>query len=868
MATTQVNLQLNVDSSRATARVGEVRREFDRLNKEVAQNGRAATTTARRQATLARNTDSLGRSASTASRGFGLFRSAIVGVVGLGLGRVLVNTAASFETLRLRLKVFEGDAASAAARFAELQGYAARTPFSLQQVVEGYLRLEATNFEPDLKSFEALGNIAAASGRDVLSLADAIAAVGRGENDPIEGFGFQVRKQGEQVRIQFKDTVKVVEDSRTAILAAFAEIGNAKFSGATEELANSLTGALSNLRDSLDQLADQFGQGGFSAAVADLSRDLSELGGNSQRVARNLGAATGKVIEHIDVIATLVVGYATYRTTVGLVVAKQNLLNTAFFKSIRAARGAATAAVAARGLLTALGGPIGLIITGLTTAAGAWLLFRDDGKAALSELQNSVEDFTASLVNMTRAQQQHRLNELIATRETLRRENADDQQRVDDLQNKIVKSQRLRSNPRLSNPSTEATYSAADRSIERQITKIQAGIDNRNQELDKLSDFIGVLQDSTLGGLSNPPKAKDQPPDPDPDPDPKDTDPDAAAREAEQRLRDLKELEQAEYDSAVRLASLRDDEAEQIRLRYAKQREQYTDLVTHTEEEEARKQAILADLATAQQAELDALAARNIEREKETADATIAEIERVATEREEAEKSLRAAAEKSLTEYAEEAKNAGKNIDQVLGRAFQNAEDALVNFVKTGKLEFGTLVQDIIDGLLRIAIQQAILGPLASALGGLFAGGGATPNPAAPLGSPGYIPHAGGVVGSLGGRRRMGIPANTFFGARRYHRGGLVLGAGEVPIIAQRGEEVLSRQDPRNVRNGGTAAAPNIQVNIINRSSQPLRGEQQGNPQEVMGDMVVGVMVEDLSKHGPFSRAFESVYGVQPGVAA
>ena len=149
--------------------------------------------------------------------------------------RGVVGTAAAFEQLRLRLKVFEGSAGAAAKRFAELQRYAARTPFSLREVVNAFLRLEATNFEPDLDSFLALGDIAAASGRSVDELADAIAAVGRGENDPIEGFGFEVRKQGEQVRIAFRDTVRVVENSRAAILDAFREIGEAKFAGATGE---------------------------------------------------------------------------------------------------------------------------------------------------------------------------------------------------------------------------------------------------------------------------------------------------------------------------------------------------------------------------------------------------------------------------------------------------------------------------------------------------------------------------------------------------------------------------------------------------------------------------------------------------------
>lgn len=45
-----------------------------------------------------------------------------------------------------------------------------------------------------------------------------------------------------------------------------------------------------------------------------------------------------------------------------------------------------------------------------------------------------------------------------------------------------------------------------------------------------------------------------------------------------------------------------------------------------------------------------------------------------------------------------------------------------------------------------------------------------------------------------------------FAGAARYHGGGIVgLGSKEVPIIAEQGEEVLTRGDPRHSANGGGA---------------------------------------------------------------
>jgi lambda family phage tail tape measure protein len=63
--------------------------------------------------------------------------------------------------------------------------------------------------------------------------------------------------------------------------------------------------------------------------------------------------------------------------------------------------------------------------------------------------------------------------------------------------------------------------------------------------------------------------------------------------------------------------------------------------------------------------------------------------------------------------------DAAKGIEEVVNNAFKNAEDALVNFVKTGKLDFRGLVDSILQDLIRLTIRQGILAPIAGALGGI-----------------------------------------------------------------------------------------------------------------------------------------------------
>jgi hypothetical protein len=65
-----------------------------------------------------------------------------------------------------------------------------------------------------------------------------------------------------------------------------------------------------------------------------------------------------------------------------------------------------------------------------------------------------------------------------------------------------------------------------------------------------------------------------------------------------------------------------------------------------------------------------------------------------------------------LDVYRQELTQIQKTIDQNIVSAFKKAEDALVDFVKSGKLNFKDLIDSIISDLIRLAIRQQIVAPL------------------------------------------------------------------------------------------------------------------------------------------------------------
>lgn len=77
----------------------------------------------------------------------------------------------------------------------------------------------------------------------------------------------------------------------------------------------------------------------------------------------------------------------------------------------------------------------------------------------------------------------------------------------------------------------------------------------------------------------------------------------------------------------------------------------------------------------------------------------------------------------ALANYVDTIDNVAASTERALSSGLKGAEDALVEFVTTGKLSFSSLANSIIADLARIAIQQTITKPLANSLLGLFSGG-------------------------------------------------------------------------------------------------------------------------------------------------
>ena len=232
-------------------------------------------------------------------------------------------------------------------------------------------------------------------------------------------------------------------------------------------------------------------------------------------------------------------------------------------------------------------------------------------------------------------------------------------------------------------------------------------------------------------------------------------------------------------------------------------------------------------------------------------------------------------AKSALRTYIEDATNAAKQAERAVTGAFKGMEDALTQFVMTGKVDFNSLANSIISDLIRIQIQRAITLPLANWAMSLF-----TPAASAtlPLGSgdlmgvSANVAHSGGLLGADGLPSRQ-VDMGVFAGARRFHTGGLV--SGEVPIIARRGEAVFTPGQLRAL-GGAVAAKPqvSVEVNVINRASGvETRVEQQQQPDgstrlDVIVEQMEARMARSISQGSGLAPTLERRYGLNPAAGA
>lgn len=285
----------------------------------------------------------------------------------------------SSQQLQGSLKTVTGSIENASAAWDTLLGFAAETPFTLDQSVQAFIRMQSLGLNPSLEALRSYGNTASAMGKDMMQMVEAVADATTGEFERLKEFGIRASKEGEQISFTFQGVTTTVANSAAAISQYLQQIGENQFAGAMGDQMDTLSGKASNLEDTIYQFYLAVGDAGaadiFESTLANASNTVQFLTDNIDTLASGAEVMAALIGGRV-VVAVANVTAAKLAATQQTVAYQMALARMAGV-STTAAAGQTALAAATRGASAAMalvGGPAGAALL----AAGAIIYFRDE----------------------------------------------------------------------------------------------------------------------------------------------------------------------------------------------------------------------------------------------------------------------------------------------------------------------------------------------------------------------------------------------------------------------------------------------------------------------------------------------------------
>lgn len=318
--------------------------------------------------------------------------SAAISAIAVGaLVSKVVDAQRQFDVLFASLKTMTGGTEQATAAWERLVEFAATTPYSLEQAVQGFVKLKALGLDPSERAMTSFGNTAAAMGKDLMQMIEAVADASTGEFERLKEFGIKSKAEGDKVTFTFQNVKTTVQNNAQAITEYLTKIGEVNFGGAMSDRVKTLDGDISALSDSMKALYLSISQSGFGDVVATSVQNATKA---VQELTQSI--KQGELTEYFDALKPVIVA-ADY-AVVSLAAVITGRLVAAFVAAAAQAYATATAigaaTIATRGfaaVISLLGGPVGVAVTALALLAFNWDKIAGSAKTAAQISEESAD---------------------------------------------------------------------------------------------------------------------------------------------------------------------------------------------------------------------------------------------------------------------------------------------------------------------------------------------------------------------------------------------------------------------------------------------------------------------------------------------
>lgn len=201
---------------------------------------------------------------------------AFTAIAGGLVGSKLIQTQREFDVLNSSLLTAMGSTEAAAAKFKELNEFAAQTPYTLSQSVMGFVQLKNLGLDPSIKTMEAYGNMASAMGKDLSQMIEAVADASTFEFERLKEFGIKASQDTKKgiVEFTFQGQTKKIKRNAKAIQKYLLDVTK-QFDGSMNNRMATLDGAFANFGQNFDNVLLKISQSGIGQAVASVLNKAS-----------------------------------------------------------------------------------------------------------------------------------------------------------------------------------------------------------------------------------------------------------------------------------------------------------------------------------------------------------------------------------------------------------------------------------------------------------------------------------------------------------------------------------------------------------------------------------------------------------------
>src|SRR6056300_223220 len=723
-------------------------------------------------------------------------KSTILGVgasLGIAFGvKEIVQIAARFQDLRSTLNFLYRDVEGAGtAAFEQIKAFATESIFSVEDLTTAVVKLKAAGLTPtieQLRLFADVSSVATDSVGALQAITDLFARTTGG------GLGLEdlnrLADRGIPVFAILKDKLnlarlEVSEFGKTSegaaiILKALTEGLEETFSGSSAARANNLSQAFSNLEDAIGNTADIIGQAGLNKELGDLIRSLTDVIDKNKLFIKSftegLIVAVKVFAEQVKYLIGLLALVFTVKTITRLITAVK-----AFNAMRMAIGGAATAAAVLQGVTG-----IGLVklAAGMAAVAGVVAGINEmvgdagDEIKKLEEDAKNLQNLETGPLSLPDAPDtatggfQEEFDNLKKKQDDIIRSQikyfADYKRSVDDVKLKVEQEGKLlkmtegQANVQRELNRFTADYYSTIAPLQEKITQLKLKDTEETkvqaEEIQNQIDKITELYNVSLAGLKEELQLREQ-------------------------INREKERDELFLNNQISLQDSLND-----LVRESRQELDDLNLSPFQREIEGIKRQIddklIGSINNLKRAWKNGLITndeyiKEMQRLEVFADEAFEKIRENAEQQREIQRSFAYGWKQAFESFADDATNAAKQAEKIFTKVTQGLEDTIVGFVKTGKLEFRSLVNDILETMLRSQIQQLIAKTF-------------------------------GAFGSLGGGSSFG---NLFAG---FFANGGMIPAGSFGVVGERGPELVSGPAQVTPFTGGNVT---YNINAVDASS-------------------------------------------------